>query len=89
VVSPCGVRLVRLLRSEGFPLMGYFILGRDGIGVWQDSRLVCPSSSSADSGPHFSMSCTVWPQKNLGPIQMRPSRLPSMSAEKIAPFTLF
>ena len=31
-------------RSEGFPLVGYFVLGRDGVGVGQDSRILLVSS---------------------------------------------
>ena len=27
-------------RSEGFPLTGYFVPGRDGVGVGQDSRIL-------------------------------------------------
>ena len=29
-----------LCRSEGFPLTGYFVPGRDGVGVGQDSRIL-------------------------------------------------
>ena len=29
-------------RSEGFPLMGYFVPGRNGIGVWH--KLLLPTS---------------------------------------------
>ena len=38
-------------RSEGFPRTGYFIPGRDGIGVWQDSRIVVTADSGQVVGP--------------------------------------
>ena len=29
-----------LCRSEGFPLAGYFVPGRDGMGVWPNSKIL-------------------------------------------------
>ena len=34
-------------RSEGFPLTGYFVPGRDGIGVWPIPKIVHPPSASS------------------------------------------
>ena len=33
-------------RSEGFPLAAYLIPGRDGMGVWPDSKIV-PSDAAS------------------------------------------
>ena len=45
------VRTLNIYRSEGFPRTGYFIPGRDGIGVWQDSRIVVTADSGQVAGP--------------------------------------
>ena len=33
-------------RSEGFPLAAYLVPGRDGMGVWPDSKIVPGAASN-------------------------------------------
>ncbi len=33
------LRVLAVCRSEGFPLTGYFVPGRDEIGVWPNSKI--------------------------------------------------
>ena len=48
-LSPHKVRGDNVIphRSEGFPRTGYFVPGRDGIGVWPDSEIVRSAASSS------------------------------------------